>query len=347
MYGATGRTPPSRFVVVSVLMLAILLASLGVAWWLIQRHPATRGAEILAQLRREGLAAYFHGTTDRWMLHRGPAGQIIGWRLQLIRAEKDGHFHGLDVSVLPSPTGSPKILWEEWRLDGSAKQGEYIAGRLESDRVRRSRSPDTSIKLDNGYLTVQQRALGHTIKSESSAPGNYIPEGMLSLVCLQVARNKTRGRFNFILNSELPQKLRGGYSTLPPFVDVRIQHLPRLKHQVQGAVAAAVATYATREDQGRLIHHFTHVFDNTGKTLAILLDLETGGGRRHPLVSTWLAATRAEVQEKFPPAVEQLRRLGKELSFPLPQTVVGPPQPAPKEGGRETPRKNGNPGVFL
>ena len=90
MYVATGRTSPTRFAVVSMLMLAVLLVSLGVAWWMVRRHPATRGATLLAQVRRDGLGAYWRGSSDHGRLRRLRDGRVVGWRATVRRAGGGG-----------------------------------------------------------------------------------------------------------------------------------------------------------------------------------------------------------------------------------------------------------------
>ena len=55
----------SRQSLLSLVMLGVLLASVGAAWMIISshrahwRHAATRGAELMAEIRQKGLAEYW------------------------------------------------------------------------------------------------------------------------------------------------------------------------------------------------------------------------------------------------------------------------------------------------
>ena len=263
------------------------------------------------------------GSSDHWRLRRLRDGRVVGWRATFRRAEKDGRFRGLEVDLVRAANGRTTILWEHWTLDASATHGSYEAGLFPAAPRRRVRLEtiwDTDIELDNRNLSVKQRPLGpmgRTIESKSPAPDNYIPEGLLPLTCVLVARDRTEAQFKLILNHELPRKLRHGFSTVPRFIDVKIRYLAPPKGAVQGTAAAAEVTLGPA---ARPMDKYTHLYDETGKTLVVL--------RGRAVAES--AATWPEVRREFPTAIVPLRMLAEVLKFPLPASLTAPAEPSPE-----------------
>ena len=95
MISVTGiNSKQRRQAIMSLVMLAVLLASVAWAWVLVRRADRLpkRGAEIIAQIRREGLARYWpNELTLRWYLIRTPRG-YSGWRAMVQAPVEDGGY---------------------------------------------------------------------------------------------------------------------------------------------------------------------------------------------------------------------------------------------------------------
>ena len=127
-------TPPkgqSHFVVISVVMLAVLLASVGGAWLMVRDNVGQRGARLMQILRQEGLDHYWPASSDEWMLRRREDGKVIGWRAQFIVAEEGGGYLGLLVQTRDPRPDRPVIQWETWQLNRDATNGDYSAGEFD------------------------------------------------------------------------------------------------------------------------------------------------------------------------------------------------------------------------
>ena len=85
---------------------------------------------------------------------------------------------------------------EQWEISADAKTGRYVGlpGADPQDR--------TEIDLRGGRVTVRQIDPGGRAEASTTAPDNYIPEGLMTLAVRRVAARGTRAAFKMIVNSE-------------------------------------------------------------------------------------------------------------------------------------------------
>jgi len=192
-------------VLLAVVMCIVLLASVAVAYLLVVKRgvPAQRGAQIISQIRNEGLGAYW---TDQPValryLGKDPEGRVRAVMLVSRQAIETGYS---GTRRLQTEAG---LLLEQWTLSSDARRGAYSGptGTVEPST--------TTILLENGKASVVQNTRRGIKAAESPAPDNYIPEGMQRLVVQQVARSGKQAVFSGILNSEAIAAGRVRFATI-------------------------------------------------------------------------------------------------------------------------------------
>ena len=285
----------SRKVPLAALMVAILAASVGVAWLLqvsSARH-ARAAAEILRQIRARGLSHYWgqDDSIDWYLIYSSSA--VQGWQAVIRERTPEGNFRGLSTVVTVDPrTRSQTRKTANWILNPDATIGRY-EGLVTTGRLEKSR---TSILLRKDEVLVQQGPGQPTARSP--APANYIPEGTLGLAIREVAARGGQAQFKMVFD-EVPR-----IGNEVQFTAVRLRHIGR------GQTGAGKPT-----DRVRLSHRewgkYEQIYelDETGSVLTI----EPPDGLRLELASP------AEVAQHFPTAAAEVRSLLGRPAGPEPE----------------------------
>jgi len=198
-------TETRRRLLLSMIMLVILVAAIGVGWWLsVSRLSDPQAAlEVLGSIRGRGLRAIWGDEpVTSWYIEHRSDGVPVGWRMVTRRRREDGRYVGMQVRRRGS-----MISEESWWLDDAARTGEYAAKesliQLSGQRVQViRRNPETGIKFSEGQVTVR-RAAGRLMRTASGkAPDNYIPKGLTSLVMFEAAARGQKTTFSMLENSK-------------------------------------------------------------------------------------------------------------------------------------------------
>ena len=173
----------------------VLLASVALAWvfTLGPRQRVTTAKDILADIRANGLAKHWgEGLHTQWgIVYEG--GRPDAWQC-IVRGRLDS---GEYVGMVLNMTGGAFDM-EEWRLNADATAGSYgaYAGLLGMSPL----IPNTTIGLKKGVVTVNPlRDYRHP--AESTAPENYLPEGLWDLAARRVAQEKRDAQFEGTFNN--------------------------------------------------------------------------------------------------------------------------------------------------
>jgi hypothetical protein len=187
------RIPDSPRAILAGLMLAVFLASVGIAWWLAARQgrPRENGAATIRLIRQRLSELWPVETETLWYLHRSQTGRPVGWSM-VRRQRREGMFAGVKI-VASRRTG--QVYAERWEVGDGAAAGQYFAS-------ARGRSEVTRIALGAGKVAVERRAGFLRRQAEAPAPDNYIPEGLQPLALRLVATGQAEARFAFISNDE-------------------------------------------------------------------------------------------------------------------------------------------------
>jgi hypothetical protein len=234
-------SPPRRQTALAVVMFGVLAAAVLAAWVLshIRGRWVHNAEDLLAKVRGRGLGAYWPAQTVRWYLQRR-GGKVIGWQLLLRAQRPDGSFEGAWAHVGP-PTGSGS-RWSHWVLAQDASAGDYYSETgdfLRGPQWRWIPDGQTSVKLENGRLKIEQGVRNRAVESEARPPSNYLPEGTLPLARQLVAAERTKASFQITLDGVPPE---GG---VPRFFTVRL----RRSDAPPVAGAAAVVSEQMRREQ--------------------------------------------------------------------------------------------------
>ncbi|MCK4624220.1 MAG: hypothetical protein KAV00_02840 [Phycisphaerae bacterium] len=212
------KSETARRGLLAVLMLAVLLASVSIAWLLERKSTikAHAGAQIIGEIRAKGLKHYWPEKSQiDWFLIQSN-GNTIGWKASvrvksaarpgsppldklgttLSNAEgpkSDGNFIGVDVEVVPKQHS----LHEIWTLNADATAGTYHADL----RSAGGKGFKTDILLNDGMVKVVQHVRGiGSITADSRAPKNYLPKGTLHLAVRQTAEMRANAQFVMVFN---------------------------------------------------------------------------------------------------------------------------------------------------
>ncbi len=176
-----------------MVLLAVLLASIGVAYLLVHRQsvPARRGAEIIRQIRAVGLQfAWGTEPTKLTYFARDQRGQVRAI-LDISRQPVDTGYAG--IVIMRSDEGESL---EQWSISADAGKCVY-AGPTRLDGFSTTR-----IVLSGDEVSVVRIGRGGAEAATATVPDNYIPEGLMHLVIAHVAGGGKHASFRSILNSE-------------------------------------------------------------------------------------------------------------------------------------------------
>jgi len=295
-----------RLVALNVILLAILVAAVGAAWLLAQPRPADlRAEEIVAEIRRTGLAAYWPEAALTWYV-RSTGERIAGWRGEIVVPGPDGTFHGLNVVVTGTALRT-RGNWERWTLNADATEGTYSAGEFaQTTRGLRS-TTDTKISLEDGQVTAFQRIKGYPFETRGPAPAGYLPEGTMGIARRLVARHKAKARFRMIYNAVPPPGAR------PVFTPVNMEfRTPDGDAPEEARMTVHVAPGAPLEDLKDL--HFLDAGEDTiGRATPIFVEMQVAA---------------EQVDALFRNAAEQFREIAELKNVPRPTSAREPTKPA-------------------
>ncbi len=174
------------------IMLAVLAASTGAAWWVSQGRgtAAQRGADIIRKIRNETLREYWKPelvTTAYLITDR--KGRSAGWEI----SKRRGTPYGYAGSTWSR--GADVLYLEEWQVRADASRSKYEARALPDADY-----PPITINLAEDQVTVQIGGHRTGILASAQAPSNYIPERVLAVVVRLAAGLDRKLAFKMIFN---------------------------------------------------------------------------------------------------------------------------------------------------
>lgn len=180
-------------------MLAVLVASVGVAWVLgeLADRRVKSAVATLAAVRRDGLGKHWPERlrVDWYLSYAGDEAEPSGWGASIRGRGDQGPFAGMMLRV----TGHEYTL-EQWLLNADATSGDYDALKGVGWPL-----PDTSVTLEKGEdgekmdVTVTPYG-GKRLPGRAPAPKNYLPEGTLELAVALVAAGRGNAQFALVFN---------------------------------------------------------------------------------------------------------------------------------------------------
>jgi hypothetical protein len=190
-----------RTAVLAVLMGLVLLASVGVASWLVSRRAGAvqDAVEVLQHIRQRRLKAFWGAETEElWYIHRNRAGQAVGWSRTRREATATG-YEGTELRRLGAYFDR-----EDWALDVGARRSGYRARKWEvallgGGRIAFHMVSSIRISYRDGRVEVE-RPPGSGQKLAAAAPDNYIPKGLPMLVYYLAAIGQRGAAFRMIFN---------------------------------------------------------------------------------------------------------------------------------------------------
>ncbi|MCD4699311.1 MAG: hypothetical protein K8R91_01910 [Phycisphaerae bacterium] len=201
------------------LMLAVLVASVGIAW-LLDRRSSGRvraGTKIIHEIRDKGLGHYWSDELqiDWYLIYS--KGNAIGWRASTRAKSADKTFIGVDVEVVPRQYSSHEI----WTLNADVTVGTYHADFRKAD----SQGSRTDISMSDGVVRVVQHVPGRRVTASAQVTENYLPEGTLSLAVRKASEMRANAQFAMVFNEILNR------GKIVEFGTLRLRYLGRGRTQ--------------------------------------------------------------------------------------------------------------------
>jgi hypothetical protein len=199
-----------RGALVSLVMFAVLLASCGAAWLLVNTRQAAgrRGAEIVQTIRKAGLKHYW-GTEklDLWYLEESN-GRKTGWRNITRSVGEDGSYAGATVGVSKNSRQEPDVFCQELYQvspDLASARYEGTVGALETSDVSAlalQRLQVTGYWAQQGTITVHMRQPppSGNRSAKGAVPPNYVPDGTTELAIRLAIERGEKVSFQFIID---------------------------------------------------------------------------------------------------------------------------------------------------
>lgn len=205
MRGENEMDTASRHRTISIIMFAVLVASVLAAWGLTQGtgRLTRNGAEVMAALKEEGADAFWSPDREHWTITT-ISGKPVGWKYYAHRRDADGTYRGIEVMI---SQGEDRIKghWATWQLSNRLGSSLYNAGRVNILPNSITLNSDTTTTFKDGSIHLNQRVENSWLKSQAGAGDNYIPEGSLPLVRAMVARQETEAKFEIIYDYQPPK----------------------------------------------------------------------------------------------------------------------------------------------
>jgi len=298
MQGENEMDTASRHRTISIIMFAVLVASVLAAWGLtLTSGRLTRnGAKVMAALKEKGADAVWSPDREHWTITT-QSGKPVAWSYYAHRRDADGTYRGIKVTIRRME-GRSNGHWATWQLSNHLGSSLYNAGRVNILPNSITLTSDTTTTFKDGSIHLNQRVEKSRLKSQAGAGDNYIPEGSLPLVMAMVARQKAEAKFEII------------YDYQPPKDGVIQFHKIVMDHrgpsgQIEGG--EEIAWRAVSGKGGVVVY----TIDSGGFTLYRQIDDETE-----------LQATRQDVLRTFPLSDVILRSVLHEAPDHWPQPEV-------------------------
>lgn len=205
-----GRTIPevTRRSLLAGLMMALLAASVGVAWWLAaSRHFDPQAArQVMGGIRKRGLPALWGDQlAANWYIRYRADGKPVGWLVAKRLRLQGGGYAGTRIEQ----TGDLFSI-QTWALDDAARTGNYESRRwrwrtlsLPGRTVRMPVPSDTTeIGFGNGRLDVIQAVGNRAIKASAPLPDDYIPNGLTDLAMYETAAQGRKTIFPILTDGQ-------------------------------------------------------------------------------------------------------------------------------------------------
>ncbi len=297
------------------LMMALLAASVGAAWWLAaSRHFDPRAAgEVMGGIRKRGLPALWGDQlAANWYIRYRADGKPVGWCVAKRLRLQGGGYAGTRIGQ----TGDLFSI-QTWALDDAARTGKYESRRWQwrtlslPGRIMRVPVPSdtTAIGFGNGRLDVIQTAGNREIKASAPLPDDYIPNGLADLAMYETAAQGRKTIFSILSDGQAIANGQVNFKALratPEGGRVVRRNLDDSEEEVM-------------------------IFEETGRLLKI----------SYPRSAGWLEASTAEAVGKiFPDAMrDQQRETTAPATQPDSPSGESPPQgrpdTAPDENGQD------------
>lgn len=264
----------------SIVLLAILGVCSAVAWVLAwhKSTPARNAREILAAIRRNGIKSYWPDNAQRqqwFLIHRD--GKITGWEMEYHQAGPSGAGGGFERRL--NNAKSQLRISARWRLNNNAEEGEYQSQRVMLSPPRADVG-EAKIVLRSRNLQVVQNINGHGFSSTTATPDNYLPEGLMPLAIREVARRRSRARFEMVQDAQPPAQSQGEKT---PLFSFELRYAGKDSH----SGGAMVEEYYDPK------HTWITVLDDGGNVL-----------ERYQGKIKWMPVSREEILQHFPAAAE-------------------------------------------
>jgi len=181
--------------ILALVLLAILLAVVGVAWQLStsRGEKIAAATDLLEKMRSDKLTKYWPAeTTQECFLGVDPSGKALTWIVKARQKLANG-YQGASVQRL---INGPALA-EKWQLSAGASSGRYVGPANSGDQIE--------ISLRDGRVSVTYARIGPPpvlVQRHSLAPANYIPEGMIDMVLAQAAKAGRAMMFRIIENNQ-------------------------------------------------------------------------------------------------------------------------------------------------
>ncbi len=205
MRGENEMDTAGRHRTISIIMFAVLVASVLAAWGLtLTSGRLTRnGAKVIAALKEEGADAIWSPDREHWTMTT-QSGKPVAWSYYAHRRDADGTYRGIELTILRLE-GLSSGHWATWQLSNHLGSSLYNAGRVNILPNSITLTSDTTTTFKDGSIHLNQRVENSRLKSQAGAGDNYIPEGSLPLVMAMVARRKVEAKFEIIYDYQPPK----------------------------------------------------------------------------------------------------------------------------------------------
>jgi hypothetical protein len=190
----------------SLVLLGLLGVCVAVAWVLVQHEggPAREAIDILAEVRKAGLAEYWKEKTEKrqwFLLRRG--GKIVGWQMTSRRPDDSGFSGSMVRKTIDQQ------IQVKWELSDDLRHGTYESQAVSSISLGGRRPGVQTVRavlvLEGSHIKVQQNVGGNVFQSSGRTPDNYLPEGMGELALQIVSMREAHARFSMILDNASPK----------------------------------------------------------------------------------------------------------------------------------------------
>jgi hypothetical protein len=303
------------------LMMSLLVASVGVAWWLSasRRYDPQAAREILDGIRRRGLPAFWGDElAASWYIRFRADGKPVGWCLARRLRRQGGGYAGTRIEQ-----DGDLFSIQTWTLDDTARTGECEVRRWRwrtlglPGRIVQMPVPldTTGIAFANGEVAVTLAEGSRPVKA--SLPDDYIPNGLADLAMYETAARGQKTTFSVLPDREAMAQGPVDFRTLR----VTPEGGRVVRREIEGS-----------EEQDVM------VFEERGRLLKIL----------YPRSGGWLEARSAEDVGKMFPYAKRYQQRETTAPATQPDSPSGESQPqsrpdtAPDENGADANGQDAN-----